>query len=554
MIRTRATSADVLTGVAMAIVLIVSMWLRAAFPISAIGDGTYDDLLFVKLATSIGSGQWLGAYDNLTMAKGAAYSVFMALNRPTGIPLKLAEHFVYLISAAYFAHTVWQVFNSRLAAIAVFVVLAFNPLFWVAGMGGRVVRENLYMTVSLLLFTACARACLLRRFASASEELSAKWRLLIGTGAIAGIYWLTREEGAWLVPALSLLVLHWLFVAAKRIRDGKREIAAMVRFVLIPLISFSVIVGTFNTLNLIAYGVFRNNDFRSSDFQGAYGALSRISHERWARYVVFPADARQKAYLVSAAARELRPYFEGEGGETWRSIGCGQTRIVPCSETLSGWFMWSLRGAVQSAGHYRNAADAQRFYLRLAREINEGCEQSLIACGPARSTLAPPWREGYLEDTIDASLAVFATLVSLGKLPPHIAPSVGSPEQLALFARVTNGPLASNEHASWHGIRHRTAAAVARALGRFCQVAVPISMAGWAVLLMLSAVLRRWHVGHVLCAALIAAIVTRVGLLGFLDATSIPSNHMLYLSPVVPMALVLPFCVGWLAKDLLGRR
>lgn len=550
----RTTRADVLAGIAMAIVLVVSIWLRAAFPISALGNGTHDDLLFVKLASSIGSGQWLGAYDSLTMAKGAAYSVFMALNRPTGIPLKLAEHFVYLLSAAYFAHTVRQVFNSRSAAIAVFVVLAFNPLAWVAGMGGRVVRENLYVTVSLLLFTACARACLLRRFTSAAEELSAKRRLLIGTGAIAGIYWLTREEGAWLVPALSLLVLHWLFLAARRIRDGKRETAALAWFVSIPIVSFGVVVGTFNTLNLIEYGVFRNNDFRSYDFQAAYGALSRISHERWTRYVVFPADARQKAYSVSAAARELRPYFEGEGGETWRSIGCGQTGIVPCNETLSGWFMWSLRGAVQSAGHYRSAPDAQRFYLRLAHEINEACERSLIACGPARSTLVPPWRAEYLRDAIEASRAVFATLISLGNLPPHIDPSVGSAEQLTLFARVTNGPVATNEHASWHGIRHRAAAAVSRALGRFCEVAVPISMAGWAVLLLLSAVLRRWHAGHVLCAALIAAIVTRVGLLGFLDATSIPSNHMLYLSPVVPMALVLPFCVGWLAKDLLGRR
>jgi len=51
-------------------------------------------------------------------------------------------------------------------------------------------------------------------------------------------------------------------------------------------------------------------------------------------------------------------------------------------------------------------------------------------------------------------------------------------------------------------------------------------------------------------AALMAAIVTRVGLLGFLDATSIPSNNMLYLSPVVPMALSLVPCVPWLGIAL----
>ena len=38
---------------------------------------------------------------------------------------------------------------------------------------------------------------------------------------------------------------------------------------------------------------------------------------------------------------------------------------------------------------------------------------------------------------------------------------------------------------------------------------------------------------------LAAALGTRVVLLGFLEATSIPSNNMLYLSPVAPIALAL---------------
>ena len=42
-----------------------------------------------------------------------------------------------------------------------------------------------------------------------------------------------------------------------------------------------------------------------------------------------------------------------------------------------------------------------------------------------------------------------------------------------------------------------------------------------------------------LATALAAAIVTRVVLLGFLEATSIPSNNMLYLFPVVPIAMAM---------------
>ena len=198
--------------------------------------------------------------------------------------------------------------------------------------------------------------------------------------------------------------------------------------------------------------------------------------------------------------------------------------------------------------------DQQRLRIHLAREINDACERLTIACGPPRATLVPSWRDEYLGDAIDASRAVFATLVSLGNPQPHVAASRGSEQQLALFARITNDRLGDAGDVSRSGIRLRMAQAIAKAQGKFAAIAVPTSMAAWVVLLLLSATLRRWHMGHVLCAALVAAIVARVGLLGFLEATAIPSNNMLYLSPVVPMALALPFCVVFLAFALRERQ
>ena len=50
---------------------------------------------------------------------------------------------------------------------------------------------------------------------------------------------------------------------------------------------------------------------------------------------------------------------------------------------------------------------------------------------------------------------------------------------------------------------------------------------------------RRVSAGLAVASALVAAVAARVVLLGFLEATSIPSNNMLYLLPVVPMALAL---------------
>src|SRR5437879_2312228 len=52
----------------------ISVLLRNALPVLALGPAMHDDLLFVRLAEYLQGGRWLGAYDNLTLAKGAFYS------------------------------------------------------------------------------------------------------------------------------------------------------------------------------------------------------------------------------------------------------------------------------------------------------------------------------------------------------------------------------------------------------------------------------------------------------------------------------------------------
>jgi len=55
-------------------VALISVWIRTAYPLNAVGYAGHDDVLFVRLAGTIGAGDWLGHYDNLTHAKGMVYS------------------------------------------------------------------------------------------------------------------------------------------------------------------------------------------------------------------------------------------------------------------------------------------------------------------------------------------------------------------------------------------------------------------------------------------------------------------------------------------------
>ena len=541
----------------MAAISLLSLWVRMAFPIHALAGASFDDLLFVRQATEIDLGNWLGAYNNLTLSKGIGYSLFMLVNHVTGLPLKFSEHALYLAVAVYFSLTISQLYRSHTAAIASFILLAFIPTAWFADVGGRVVREGLYSSQALLLLTLGIRCWVLPQRVSAAGQLRMQWQTLVALGLTAGWFWITREEGVWLVPSMLLLMAYWLMRQA----PWRAQWRAILAFLALPLLAASMVVLAINSVNYAVYGTFRNNDFRSSDYQAGYGALTRIRHDNWQRYVLFPKDARERAYDMSAAARELKPYFEGAGGQRWREAGCHQAQTSPCPEILSGWFMWAFRDAVAQAGHYSSPRDARAFFRRLSAEIEEGCRLRPGDCLPMRKTLLPPWREGYARDTLHASWAVFQTLSFLGKDAAYQRPSEGDAEYLALFDYVTNGPLALKADAAspWGEhtlksqrdvLRMHVAQWLTNAISRMTTVALPTAFAVWLIGSMLTVLqsLRRrslpspaWWVAS----AIAGGIITRVLLLGFLEATSIPSNNMLYLSPLVPLSLAMIPATFW---------
>lgn len=532
----------------MVFIFLISLWIRGAFPILAIANAAHDDLHFVNMASTIGAGNWLGEYNNLTHSKGIGYSLFLLANHVVGIPLKISEHAIYLLSTLYFSYVVGKAIAGRYLVAIIFTIVAFSPTAWIAESGGRVVREGLYVSLSVLLFTLTLHCFVLYKHVTLEKDLIEKRYLLLLLGIVTGLYWLTREEGVWLLPALLTMLIYWLWYW----RGSLKVMSVSSQYFLLPFVTTLLIVGSINALNFYYYGVFRNNDFRSEDFKSAYGALSRIKHDQWMRYVIFPKDARERAYQFSSAAKELQTYFEGPPGEGWRQTGCSQTGITPCPEILSGWFMWTLRDAVASAGYYKSAQDAQRFYRRLALEIDTACELHPGECLPYRETMAPAWRDHYFLDTAKAAVKVFYTLVSFNNIPVGLSQSSGAAKQLALFALVTNGPLAQANAADAAGypspptleskrdrIRIALATASAKVEMHLAKVGVIAAVIGWIFWIAFSIWRRKITTALVICTALITAMITRVLLLGFLEATSIPSNNILYLFPVVPFTLAL---------------
>lgn len=625
-------------ALAYALVAGASLWLRQGFATHAVAAAGFDDALFVRLAYSLGAGQWLGPFDRVTLAKGMGYPLFIALSAALSVPLKLAEQAIYLLVCALLAHALARRLRRPGAGFALFAALAFNPVLWHPELA-RIIREGLYLTQSLAVL-ALAAALLV------PPRRQRRWALPLLGGAVLAFYWCTREEGLWLVPSLALMAAAVLLAGLRRQRRAARRHAALAPprrrlfQALLPLLAAGLVAGLgvagVKAVNQARYGVFLATEFQDARFQRAYGALARIRHDQRRPYVVFPADARQRAYAASPAARELQPAFEGENSALWRHVGCTQLHIAAadCPEVLSGWFMWALRDAVWLAGHYESAPRAMAFYERLSTEINAACDSGRLACDAPRRGLAPAFDAQRLGAAAQAAAWLTRALVQLGDGQIGARPSLGRLDDLeyirqmvgrltlpaiqdvavalrwesptgapvpplriegpsaaqwrlelqpgedprtqqlrlltdcsasdcrlalgdAMLPLSNGGELRSAQgllritdvrlHArTLEGQRTRAQQAAARLLAKaYAWAWPPLTLAallGWAL------ALRQWLLRPhrrnalpwmlLLASAALTAVATRIALLAWLDATSIPSAHMLYASPASPMVLL----------------
>jgi hypothetical protein len=393
-----------------------SIWLRKGMFVHVPYNATFDDLLFIRTARYLKAGNWLGPYDNLTLTKGMFYPLFIRAASFAAIPLKMAEQAAYLAASGLTAGLVRRRMGKHHLAVFLFGLLAFNPVLWNVELA-RVIREGVYISLSL----AVVALTVIIAFPTHDRDRGHRIFQGVGLGLIGGAFWLTREEGIWLLPTLAVVVAVALvgllrpdWIAHSEPEAFPRRLTDIALPLAVALAVFFATDASVAGLNYRYYGVFETSEFRAKSFLRAYGALARIQHNEWQRYMLFPKDARQRAYSVSPAARELAPFLDGPLAESWRRNGCKRVDIVPCSDVPSGWVIWELRDAVSLAGQSGSALQASRFYDRLANEIDAACASGKIGCLSPRATLSPPFRREYLWRTVQNGKATAKALFTMG--------------------------------------------------------------------------------------------------------------------------------------------
>jgi hypothetical protein len=527
--------------------------LVAGLPVWILGTGALDDALYLRGAEHLAAGDWLGPYDNRTLARGPFYPAFVAFASQLGVPIRVAQSALYLAAGALLLGAVRPWPGPRWTRIAAFAVFAFDPMLYQTDLL-RVTREGVYVPLGVLVLALGA--------VSLRARDAAPWaRLLwaVGLGSALGGFWLTREEGPWILPALAVGAL--VLVLPRFGRAGAHRALARDAAVLALAAATSVAcVQLTSAQNDRRYGTWCAVEFRQQAFARAYGALLRVDPDRRAPFVPVTREALAHASDAGPAAAEIATVLLSGVKDGYVRYGCAYHHVDPCDgEFRGGWWMFALRDAAAIAGHYGSGADAERFYAQLADEIDAACAAQRIRCGPPRTGFAPPLAPG------DRTAIAVNTLRAAGHLARftrfELAPgaSTGSEEYVAragdfLHSRV----LARGADAPEFTDRaDRLRAAALRAIAEeYPWFVPPLALAAllacaWRLRDGLRALEEPWLA---VAAMLATAVASRVALVGVVATTSIPVLDPRYLAPAYPLLLLFAAVAGAGGLEPVRRR
>ena len=144
----------------------------------------------------IADGKWLGPYTALTLFKGPGYPLFLAASSLTGVSFNTVQYLLFFLSSMYFATVMSSVSCAKRWFYLIFILVLMCPAYYAIL---RVLREPVYTSLTLALIAA-STSLLFRRRRATSSLVPA-----VGVGLLAGLYWVTREEGIWILPSLGVL-------------------------------------------------------------------------------------------------------------------------------------------------------------------------------------------------------------------------------------------------------------------------------------------------------------------------------------------------------------
>lgn len=372
---------------------IANLQFRRVIPTNAGSNSPHDDLLGVRVASNLLSGNWLGNWDNLVLGKPPGYSFYLSFAHLFPIQLVVFNQFVFCLFAFTFTVIARKVilgdFRYKEAVCYVtYLALIFNPFLFSTEMS-RVYRTSAHaifvFIYATLLFSILNEIAEYKTSTKALEVF--RRRMTLKIVAIALTYTgliLLRSESFWILiaslPPLLILYLNKYFAIRRQTKNKGFQNSAIL-FAFIAVGTYFVPVSLIGQINQTKYGSSLIENYYSGNFANAIKDWQRVENGKDARpYVIVSKGQREAVYRVSKNASLLAPSLELEPGEGWQVHACNAP--IRLCDNPGGWFTWQVRDAAISTGLVNSEASFQSFFLQISQDIRRACDYQTLKCGP----------------------------------------------------------------------------------------------------------------------------------------------------------------------------
>ena len=346
------------------ILVLFYLILTSVQPIKTYPFARYDDGLMVEQAESILRGEYLGKYNPRTLIKGIFTPMFIAITSKLNIPFILAQSILYVFSIGMFINVIKKKIDNKNVLLILFTFLLFNPIMFSTELC-RLYRDGIY--VSLLMFLINS---ILGIFLNRKEKIKKLIIYYITLGISFSCMYICREETVWIMPFLlistTITILFMIFE-----KECLEKLKKMCLY-LIPIMIFLITILSVCTINYKYYGVFQLNQYWSREFKEAYGAMTRIIPEEEINKVPVTKETIKQLATISPTFKEIEKSLS-QSALGWSLAGDGRL-----SEIQGGWYHWALMEAMEKNGYFENATKANDFYKKVAKEINEACDNGQV--------------------------------------------------------------------------------------------------------------------------------------------------------------------------------
>ena len=482
----------------------------------------YDALWYVGSARHW---YWGAPYSWTAFVRPCAYPLFIAVVHFCGIPLRIAIELAQMAGYTVLIAALRKAAVPRGLGLVIFALMILHPASFLYN--SHSMSDSFYAAILPLALGGSLLTLFTRKFSQA-----------VWTGVAYAVLWNTREE-SFLIPVILAVFFGLAMLQRRDAPTRKAHFVFWLKCTGALAGTLIVLVAAVYSANYYTFRSFAKSDMSSPAFEKAFRALLRIKPTYSMRYIAVNMEALRLAYEVSPTFAQLKPQFEALAGRNWTN---------PAFDTLGireygPWFMWALRNMTANAGYYKDPVSTNAFYRKVAREINQACDEGRVPDRLVVSGFLDPGavlRIRYLPRSIGriAKLFLFRHQKVMVRADTNLVPWMSELYQEMVF-RQPQVP-GSNTVVIPNTILARLAVATQNFIGAYyVYLYIVLAWAGLAAFVVLLWFVRRWRASEpriIVLLLLAATIVTRLVFFSFLDATWWMAGYERYVFPIMPLS------------------